>query len=344
MPVPASPFWPQKAHEWVALVGGGAGALLGISSFVVSLLNYRRDRAKIALVFRARVKVSAAGYDPNALYHVLQVINEGRRDVQIARIDGNFYKGDGFMFTDPVVRGAAVLSEKSPEATFFVEDGGFNLADIWYFSAYDGARREYRLKIHRFPTRWNRALAAWPARMRLRRELRESARKKLDSYEVITAKVGTKREPTIKSRITVEETHAQRMTRLGPLLAAITDVLDHVHHYRQRFTNTFDHHNILQRRPDPALYAPLEAVAGVASTVSVKAHQRVALAIETLKQLDRLQQEVGASLKESAGRGLQGAAAAEVQMTADRHCDALEFHLRPVREEIEHVLADTASP
>ncbi len=190
MPIPPpTPFWPEKATEWVALIGGALGGVFGITAFIFSLLNYRRDRAKIALVFRARVKVSAPGYDPNALYHVLQVINEGRREVQIARIDGNFYKGDGFMFTDPVVRGAAVLSEKSPEATFFVKDEGFNLADVWYFSAYDGARREYRLKIHSFPTRWKKALAAWPARIRLRRELRARAKKKLDSYEVIAAKI-----------------------------------------------------------------------------------------------------------------------------------------------------------
>src|SRR5437870_358688 len=132
MPIPPPPFWPEKATEWVALIGGSFGGVFGSLAFIISILNYRRDRAKITLNFRARVKVKGPGYDPDALYHVLQVINEGRRDVQIARVDGNYYKGDGFMFTDPIVRGAAVLSEKSPEAVFFVKDQGFDLKDVWY--------------------------------------------------------------------------------------------------------------------------------------------------------------------------------------------------------------------
>jgi hypothetical protein len=132
------------------------------------------------------------------------------------------------------------------------------------------------------------------------------------------------------------------MERLGPLLAAVTDVLDHIHHLRQRFTNTFDHHNVLQRKPEPPLYASLEAVAGIASTISVKAHKHVAVAIERLKILDRLHQQVGNSLKNSLGRGLTGAAAEEVQKEAEQECKYLEFYLPPVREEIVRMIAEAS--
>jgi hypothetical protein len=43
-------FWPEKATEWVALIGGSLGGLLGTSAFVLSTLNYRRDRVRLQFV------------------------------------------------------------------------------------------------------------------------------------------------------------------------------------------------------------------------------------------------------------------------------------------------------
>lgn len=129
------------------------------------------------------------------------------------------------------------------------------------------------------------------------------------------------------------------MQRLGPLLAAVTDVLNHVHHFRQRFSNTFDHNNILQRKPDPPLYEALEVASGIASTVSMKAHRDVAEGIRALKALNRHHQEVGAALRNSVGRGLTGAAAEDTKKQAEAECRRLEFHLKSVKDEIEQMIA-----
>jgi len=333
MPIPPPPpFWPEKATEWVALVGGTLGGVLGTFAFVLSILNYRRDRPKIRLRLKPHMRLAG---DPIGDYLVLLVANEGRREVQATHAIGQYYNGDAFTFPDLT---GPVLSEKSPNATFVVKEDSLS-PDLWY--VYVAAPvREYRVYVDPLPKRWWRALRAWPERVRKRRDLRERRKNRLSS-EIIALKPAA--EPDKKpSRLTVQESRAQRMERLGPLLAAVSDVLKHVHHYRQRFTNTFDHHNILQRKPDPPLYAGLEAAALIASKVSVKAHQHVAEAITSLKALDRLQQEVGASLKNSVGRGLAGAAADAVQRQAEEECNHLEFYLKPVREEIERMLSETS--
>lgn len=339
MPIPPPPpFWPEKATEWVALIGGALGGVLGTLAFLISIFNYRRDTAKLRVKFSGRKPylIPTPPYDPQTEYYFIRVVNYGRRPVQILRADGHFYRGGGFHI---VGSSGSVLSEQSPETVIPFEAAGVDLDAIWYFSVQSGGDRETRCYVASRWERFRKALHHWPDRRKLRAEL------KARDEEPRVVISGIKKEPEAaaqSNRVTVEETRAQRMQRLGPLLAAVTDILDHVHHFRQRFTNTFDHHNILQRKPDPPLYAPLEAVAGIASTVSVKAHKHVAVAVDTLKQLDRLHQEVGNSLKNSVGRGLQGEAAAEVQKAAERHCDALEFYLKPVRAEIEQMLAETS--
>jgi hypothetical protein len=69
--------WPEKAHEWVALIGGILGTLLGLSSFLLAFLNFRRDRAQFRLV---------AGDDMGEYAHrrqYLSATNIGRRPIQI---------------------------------------------------------------------------------------------------------------------------------------------------------------------------------------------------------------------------------------------------------------------
>jgi len=160
------------------------------------------------------------------------------------------------------------------------------------------------------------------------------------TYRLLRLAVSQEAAATKATGLALREAHSQRMARIGPLLAAVVDVLNHVHHLRQRFTNTFDHHNILQRKPDPPLYAPLEAVRGIAPTVSLKVHDHVSVAIERLKILDGLHQQVGAVLKSSFGRGLIGAAADEVKNQAEEECNHLEFYLIPVRAELERILSE----
>lgn len=100
---------------------------------------------------------------------------------------------------------------------------------------------------------------------------------------------------------------------------------------------------MLQRKPAPPLYGPLEAVAGIASTVSVKAHKNVAVAVKRLKVLDRLHRETGNTLRNSVSRGLTGAAAEEVKNIAEQECKYLEFYLQPVKAELQKLI-DEARP
>jgi hypothetical protein len=180
MPIPPhSPFWPEKATEWLSLIGGLVGGIFGPGAFILSILNYRRDQAKIRLRIRPRMRVRASGYDPNTDHLLLIVVNEGRRPVQIAHAAAQYYRGDGFTFADTFVRGAPpVLSEESPETTIIARQE-FNLDDIWYF--YVAAPvREYRTYVHPIPKRWWRALRAWRQRIRLRQEVCDRRRKQLE--------------------------------------------------------------------------------------------------------------------------------------------------------------------
>lgn len=70
--------WPEKADEWVALIGGIVGTLLGLSSVLLTLLNYRRDNARLRLV---------AGDDMGEHAHrrlYLSITNIGRRPIHIS--------------------------------------------------------------------------------------------------------------------------------------------------------------------------------------------------------------------------------------------------------------------
>lgn len=176
------PFWPEKATEWIALVGGSLGGILGTLGFVMSILNYRRDRADVQLDFKSGMKIRI---DPPNTYLVLSVWNRGRREVQIARADANFYTGDGGTLMSSVAQGPANLSEKSPEVSYLAREGEFPLDSVWFFSVADGARREYRRYVHIFPKRWFLALKNSPARLRLAHENRVRRRKRLDEPTLI---------------------------------------------------------------------------------------------------------------------------------------------------------------
>src|SRR5947209_5165027 len=89
MPVPS--FWPEKATEWVALIGGSLGGLLGTSAFILSVLNYRRDRANLQFVSRQETyypddesEMDADKiYIPDKIILKLRVTNMGRRPIRV---------------------------------------------------------------------------------------------------------------------------------------------------------------------------------------------------------------------------------------------------------------------
>ena len=162
--MPTPPFWPEKATEWVSLFGG----LLGTAAFVLSILNYRRDRAKIRLRLKTHMRVNSPQFDPNADHLILLATNAGRRDIQLTTAGAEYYRGGGFSFPDHILYGAPVLSEKAPEYTFILKQE-FDLSEIRYF-AVGTPQGERRLYLDSFPRRWWRTFRTWPSRRRHRRD------------------------------------------------------------------------------------------------------------------------------------------------------------------------------
>ncbi len=145
------PWWPQKAHEWVAIIGGSVGAITGIGSLVIALLNYRRDRPRIRVSFGLNSKVIGhPAYDPAKDYIVVRIVNHGRREVQINRVDALLYEGGGYLIRDS---GGSVLSEANPETVVLVERTKLDLREVSCFRVLTGADQEYRCYVHNLPKR-----------------------------------------------------------------------------------------------------------------------------------------------------------------------------------------------
>jgi hypothetical protein len=168
MPVPS--FWPEKATEWVALIGGAFGGLLGTLAFLLSVLNYRRDRSKLG--FSAEQETPEPIYPPdlnpfepittleayknivfpdNVIFK-LRVTNLGRRPIRIEEVWGilggprpdlQFKLQTETTESDSP---GIVLTESEPTA-IYKSDGyikGFGIKDIIRFAVYDSAYREHR--------------------------------------------------------------------------------------------------------------------------------------------------------------------------------------------------------
>jgi len=165
------PWWPQKAHEWIALIAGSVGAITGIGGLVMGLLNYRRDRPRMRVSFGLnQTVIGYHDYDPAKEYIVVRIVNQGRREVQINRVDALLYKGGGYLIPNC---GGSVLSEANPETVVLVERTKLDLREVSCFSVRTGADQEYRCYVHKLP---NRLLRFWQhrdSRRKMRREVRE---------------------------------------------------------------------------------------------------------------------------------------------------------------------------
>lgn len=157
MPVPS--FWPEKATEWVALIGGALGGLLGTSAFVLSILNYRRDRAKLAFFASQETYYPEEEseedadkiYIPDKIILKLRVTNLGRRPVRIDSAWALLYGMPVLLSLEREGRKAdgpgTVLTESEPTAIYVscpLELEQLDINGIVRFEVWDSAYRTHR--------------------------------------------------------------------------------------------------------------------------------------------------------------------------------------------------------
>lgn len=73
---------------------GTSGLIFGLAGFVLGVMNYLRDRAKIVVTLQWDMKGTAGGpYDPNKFYGVVRVTNIGRRAIYVSHASLRLPKG-----------------------------------------------------------------------------------------------------------------------------------------------------------------------------------------------------------------------------------------------------------
>jgi hypothetical protein len=131
VPIPPAPtFWPTKATEWVALVGG----VLGTFAFTLSLFNYRRDRARLHF----------HGYDDSNDQRIprrtiyLYVTNIGRRPIEVSA--PWIYWRDGHNW--PMRETKPIILTEQGHTTFELTKDRL-IDDVLAFSVRDSAQKFY---------------------------------------------------------------------------------------------------------------------------------------------------------------------------------------------------------
>jgi len=157
MSVPA--FWPERATEWVALIGGSLGGLLGTSAFILSILNYRRDRAKLQFVAKQEIyypedesELDADKiYIPDKIILKLRVTNMGRRPIRIESAGALLYGMPVLLLLQPETKDSdsagIVLTESEPTAIYVsgpLRPEDLTIDSIVRFEVCDSAYREHR--------------------------------------------------------------------------------------------------------------------------------------------------------------------------------------------------------
>lgn len=184
MPVPQ--FWPEKATEWVALIGGSLGGLLGTAAFVLSVLNYRRDRARLHFFAKQETyypdketEQDAAGiYTPDSVIFKLRVTNFGRRPIRIESAWALLHGVPLLLALEPEKKDAAgiVLTESEPTAIYMscpLKPERLIIEDVVRFEVCDSAYRTYRYYHRNYVlTHIRQALHPLRARLASRRLLK----------------------------------------------------------------------------------------------------------------------------------------------------------------------------
>lgn len=119
----------------------------------------------------------------------------------------------------------------------------------------------------------------------------------------------------------------------GPLLAALTDVLQSVHHWRQHFNGEMQFDNKFLRDPNPPLHAPIECQQGIAATVSIQLHGDTREGVRALEELNSLVRGTGSYLR-SSPRYIPEDMQSATRRAANRLIDHIEFYLGRARKEL----------
>jgi hypothetical protein len=152
-------FWPEKATEWIALIGGSFGALLGTSAFVLSVLNYSRDRARLQFVAKEETyypedesEIDADKiYIPDKVILKLRVTNLGRRPIRIDSAWALLHGLPLLLALEPKKKDAdpagIVLTESEPTAIYVscpLDPDQLTIDGIVRFEVCDSAYRTHR--------------------------------------------------------------------------------------------------------------------------------------------------------------------------------------------------------
>lgn len=132
------------------------GAIVASLSVIFSAYQIWRDssRIKISLETGLNFYNAAPFYKENIEYIGVSVVNKGRRPIKITHatflVLGDEKK---LLLTDSFAdHRKQVITEDEPKTQFFIEASLVDLGKIWCIVVTDGAGRDYKKYVKKFPT------------------------------------------------------------------------------------------------------------------------------------------------------------------------------------------------
>jgi hypothetical protein len=120
----------MSLSEFVAV----SGLMFGLTGFVLGVMNYLRDRAKIVVELQWDMKVTPGGpYDPNKLYGMVRVTNTGRRAIYISHASLRLPKGSDhpYLLLADGIPGKKLSEGDSPEIYAIKQEDLTKYAKNW---------------------------------------------------------------------------------------------------------------------------------------------------------------------------------------------------------------------
>jgi hypothetical protein len=108
--------------------------MFGLAGFMLGVMNYLRDRAKIVVELQWDMKVTPGGpYDPSKSYGVVRVTNVGRRGIYISHASLRLPKGHeaSHLLLADGIPGKKLAEGDSPEIYVILQDDLGQYAKHW---------------------------------------------------------------------------------------------------------------------------------------------------------------------------------------------------------------------